>query len=78
MFCMTCGAKKTLKAPVASALSALEEEARDKGTFNFSRTVGFCTPTCATKSLASHIISSGGEGFFCSVCGKTIGNGCSC
>ena len=41
MFCMTCGAKKTLKAPVASALSALEEEARDKGTFNFSRTVGF-------------------------------------
>ena len=76
MFCMTCGKEKELKSPSKSVATALEETARDNGAFNYTRTVGFCTPSCATKGLATFIITTGGKGFHCSSCGKVIGEAC--
>ncbi len=78
MYCMTCGEEKELKSPAKAVSAAIDEATRDSGTFNYARTVGFSGGPCAAKGLATHIISSGGLGFHCSVCGEIIGTDCTC
>ena len=77
-YCMTCGEEKELKAPAKAAAAAIEEAARDSGSFNYGRAVGFCGAACAAKGLAAHIINSGGIGFYCGACGEVIGEACTC
>ena len=78
MFCMTCGEEKELKSPSKAVITKMEEDTRDSGQFNYTRTVGFCSPSCASKGLATYITTTGGNGFYCANCGKVLGESCTC
>jgi len=75
---MTCGEEKELKSPSKAVTAKMEEDARDSGQFNYTRTVGFCSPSCASKGLAMYITTTGGNGFYCANCGKVLGESCTC